>query len=531
METVSFFLNDQELEVPKGTSILDASLEHGVQIPHYCYHPGLTVVASCRMCHVECHPPGRLVPACATPISDGMKVYTETEMVKESQRGVLEFLLINHPLDCPICDQAGECFLQDYSYDYGGSESRFIEEKITQGKKDVGPDIVLFTDRCILCSLCVRFCQEVSGTSELTIVNRGAHSEIEIFPGKPVDNPLAGNVVDICPVGALCDKDFLYKMRVWFLNQTPTVCPGCSRGCNITVDSNDDVIYRIKPRKNPEVNRWWICDAGRHGFKFVNDENRMLDPWIHRETGREMVGVDQAVDAIARRLRQVVEEHGPGSVAALISPHCTNEENYFLCDLMVRGIGTSLVASTDSYPKGDRQEFPGGFVIDADKAANVAGARDILATFGTELADAQTVRGKIELGDVKFLYILSSDPFGYVRPGLAEAAGRAKFVVVHDLFKTPLAETADVFLPGGTFAEKDGTFTNSQGRIQRIQKAVSWLGEGTTEFGVLLQIARRLGLEIPYQTPDEALRAIASRDPEYAEVPPPTVPLLAIHER
>src|SRR5437763_5850048 len=271
-------VDGKTIEAKDRQMILQACLDADMPIPHYCYHPGLSIPASCRICLVEVEGLPKLVPSCQTPIRDGMVVYTKSSKAIANQKQVMEYLLINHPLDCPVCDQAGECSLQDYSYQYGRSQSRFEEDKVKNPKKDVGDNIYLYSDRCIMCTRCVRFTREVSGTSELFVEGRGDKEEIAIFPGKPVNNKLAGNVVDLCPVGALLDKDFLFKQRVWLLREAASFSPVDSGGENIYLHHNDGVIYRIKPRFNRDVNRWWISDDTRYAYKAVYSENRLKRP-------------------------------------------------------------------------------------------------------------------------------------------------------------------------------------------------------------------------------------------------------------
>ncbi|MFM9958640.1 MAG: 2Fe-2S iron-sulfur cluster-binding protein, partial [Phycisphaerales bacterium] len=261
-------LNGKPLDFKPGQMILDAANAHGVAVPQYCYHPGLSIVASCRICLAEVWAPnprnnnklesmGKLLPTCQTACAEGMVVYTDSPKAIQNQKAVMEYLLINHPLDCPVCDQAGECFLQDYSYEYGRGVSRFEETKVKQPKKDLGPHVYLYSDRCIMCTRCVRFTREVTGTSELLVQGRGNKEEIDIFPGIPLDNELSANVIDLCPVGALLDKDFLFAQRVWFLKETPAIDPITASGDNIFIHHNEGRVYRIKPRANPKINKWW----------------------------------------------------------------------------------------------------------------------------------------------------------------------------------------------------------------------------------------------------------------------------------
>src|SRR5438067_5202932 len=274
-------------------NLIEAAAKGGVEIPYFCWHPALTVVASCRMCLVETgerKPDGsvamqpRVVPACQTPAKDGTVIVTNSQRARDAQMQTLESLLLNHPLDCPVCDKAGECLLQDYSYRFGRSQSRMIDPKNLPPNKDyIGDHITLFADRCIMCSRCVRFTREVSGTAELQVISRGDHSEIDIFPGEPLNNKLAGIVVDICPVGALCSKDFLYKQRVWFLKDQKSVCPDCSTGCSVYLDTNKSIVYRLRPRYNPQAQGHFMCDDGRLGYHYINSDERLKQPYVRRD--------------------------------------------------------------------------------------------------------------------------------------------------------------------------------------------------------------------------------------------------------
>ncbi|MGN6545884.1 MAG: 2Fe-2S iron-sulfur cluster-binding protein [Aureliella sp.] len=302
-------VNDVEVEVGPKENCIVAARRAGVEIPHYCWHPELSVVASCRMCLVEVgekKPDGsivmapKLVPGCQTPVKDGTVIRTDTEKVRASQAQQLEYLLLNHPLDCSICDQAGECYLQDYTYKFGNAHSRLHEPKVQRvDKYHIGDEIALFTDRCVMCTRCVRFTREYSGTSELQVISRGSVEEIDVFPGEPCNNKLAGNVVDLCPVGALCSKDFLYKKRVWWLKSQNTVCNLCSTGCSIHADQDDNVLYRIRPRENPQAQGWFMCDEGRFGWKYIHSEDRLLAPRIGPLTGEIPEETEAAVPELA----------------------------------------------------------------------------------------------------------------------------------------------------------------------------------------------------------------------------------------
>src|SRR5436305_7685902 len=287
-------VNNKPVEIgdKERLNVIQAAARAGVEVPAYCWHPALTVVASCRMCLVEVGDMKdgkpimlpRVVPGCQTPVKDGSVIITDSQKVKDAQAQTLEGILLNHPLDCPVCDKAGECMLQDFSYHYGRAQSRMIDEKNTPpNKPNIGPNVTLFTDRCILCSRCVRFTREISGEAELQVINRGEHSEIDIFPGDPLDNKLASNVVDICPVGALCSKDFLYTHRVWNLKTKNSVCADCSTGCSIHLDGNKNIVYRLRPRYNPQAQGHFMCDDGRLGYHYINSVERHLRPMVRRE--------------------------------------------------------------------------------------------------------------------------------------------------------------------------------------------------------------------------------------------------------
>ena len=458
-------LNGKELEVPAGKPLLQGCLDAGAYVPHYCYHPGLTPAGNCRMCLVKVSNSRKLEASCMYPASDGLEVTTEGPEVDKARKDVMEFLLINHPLDCPICDKAGECALQDYTYTYRGGLSRFQEPKNIRHTKDLGPNIKIWGNRCIVCTRCVRFTDEVSGTGELCVVNRGDHSVVDVFPGVPIDNQLSLNVVDICPVGALIDKNFLFAARVWFAKQTKTVCGSCSRGCNATVTALDEQVKRIIARPNADVNQYWMCDEGRLNHAFVRSEKRLTSA---RGTARELAAAANAI----------VAKYGPESVGGLVSAWNTIEEMF-----LFRGLMAALKAR---YPglltltKGERQKFPGGFTIEPDKTPNRAGG-EIL--FGAESAGVglEGVISAAQSGKLKGLIVLNGIPnFEFPEP-LVKAAEKLEFLAVLDILSSPLTEKAHVVLPGAAWAEKDGTFVNFQRRAQRIRRAVKPPGAAAPE--------------------------------------------------
>ncbi|MEM7809397.1 MAG: 2Fe-2S iron-sulfur cluster-binding protein, partial [Planctomycetota bacterium] len=331
----SITVDGQTIEAEQGELILQACLRAGMELPHYCYHPGLSVVASCRICLAEVEGAPKLLPTCQTPVRDGMVVHTKSPRAVANQKQVMEYLLVNHPLDCPVCDQAGECYLQDYSYQYGRSESRFEEDKGKKPKKIVGEHVMLYNDRCIMCTRCVRFTREVSGEGELMVKGRGSTEQIDIYPGAPLDNKLSGNVVDLCPVGALLDRDFLFQQRVWLLKNARSISPADAGGENVYLQHNEGKIWRVKPRYNKDVNDWWISDDTRYTYKAVHRDDRLRYAIVKDKGIQEPAGAGDALDAAMNGLKQAVETNGNGSLVAVLSPMLASEEAYLL-GLLIR---------------------------------------------------------------------------------------------------------------------------------------------------------------------------------------------------
>ncbi len=457
--------------------ILEACKDNGIQIPHYCYHPGLSVVASCRICLVEVEGVPKLVPACQTPIRDGMVVNTNSPKAVANQKQVMEYLLTSHPLDCPVCDQAGECYLQDYSYEYGRAEPRFEEEKVKNPKKDVGDNILLYSDRCIMCTRCVRFTREVSGTSELFVDGRGAREEIQIFPGRPLNNPLAGNVVDICPVGALLDKNFLFKQRVWLLKSTPSISPVDAGGENIWVDHNEGKIYRCRPRYNADVNQWWISDETRYAWKAVSDGNRLVAAKKAQYSSQVETDWQKAADQAYTDLKNLAAD-SPGTLYALLSPMMACEEAYLLGKL-IRSLDPQAVLVIGPVPQGEQQVFRNSitgketFVIQGEKVPNANGVRKVIELLGGPSATYEELvkAEKPELKKLKGGWIVGGylkDWVGKEQPALFKKGYRA----VQDILPNSLVNSADVVIPGAAWTEKDGCWVNFKGIAQVFSKAV-----------------------------------------------------------
>jgi len=480
-------VDDRVLEVPEGMTILQALdaaglLMNGVDVPHYCWHPKLSIDGSCRLCQVEIEGMPKLQIACNTLVQDGMVVRTTTERVTKAREGVMELLLVNHPLDCPICDQAGECKLQDYAYEYGALESRTREPRRALKKRvDLGPTIVFDQERCILCRRCVRFCREVPGTGELGVVNRGDRSVIETFPGTQLENDYSMNVADICPVGALTTKDFRFKIRVWFLEDVPGICTGCANGCNVHLGVANNRVYRYVPRRNDAVNQTWICDEGRLSYKEI-EAGRLRAASVRGERGAVEVSVEAALAEAAARLRGVLESRGPGAVGVLASPHATNEDLAVLRRLAdALGVETRGVA----VPVGRADQL----LIKAEKAANAEGARRL--GFGP----AAAVLDRVRQGAVLALLVLGHDALDsgdLASP--AELAGLAALVVL-DTHQSPLHLVAHVAVPTRVAAEKHGTLTNAAGLVQAVQPAVEPAFEAWSEAEALWRLGVLLGLE------------------------------------
>jgi NADH-quinone oxidoreductase subunit G len=476
------------LEVPDGSMLLPALLDHGVQVPHYCFHPKLSIDGSCRMCLVGVEGMPKLTISCNTPVRDGMVVDTRGPAVAKARQGVLELLLLNHPLDCAICDQAGECYLQDYAFEYGTREARTQEPRRKLLKRvDIGPRVVLDQERCILCRRCVRFCSEVTKTRELAVFNMGDRSVLDVFPGEQLTNDYSICTADICPVGALLSKDFHHRMRVWFLDETESICPGCANGCNVKIGTARRQVFRLLPRRNDHVNDTWMCDEGRLGYRFVN-EHRLRRPLVRREGVQAPVSWDEALDEAARRFAALARVDGGRNVAAIASPHLTNEELFVLARLVAGGLRT---AQRDvAIPLGRADDL----LIKAEKAANGRGARDLGLAAGEGDLDLDGIRRGIEGGTIRGLFVTGTDVWEIWGDRSAALVARLDTLVVQTPNEHPLAAHADVVLPGLTFAEKDGTFTNWAGRVQRVHRALD-PGEQPSDGEIFLRLGRRLGVE------------------------------------
>jgi NADH-quinone oxidoreductase subunit G len=512
MPSVKLTIDGREIEVEAGTNLIEAARRLGIEVPHYCYHPGLSIAGQCRLCMVDIEKAPRPTIACNTPAADGMVVHTQTDRVKETRRSVMEFHLINHPLDCPVCDQAGECWLQIYYMKHGLYEPRMADEKVHKPKAvPLGPHVILDAERCILCSRCVRFCDEITATGELGIFNRGDHSEIGLFPGRDLENNYSGNVVDICPVGALTDRDFRFQVRVWYLDTTKSICPGCARGCSIDVHVNRKRphhaggrrVARLKPRFNDAVNAWWMCDVGRYGFRRVDDADRVTVPQRRDGAERLDAGWDEAVAAVA----EAIGRHAPDEIAILASPDQSNEDLFALRRLCeARGIRQIAFRVPPAIPSADDD-----FLLRADRHPNTRGA-DLIGLDG----DAAGILAAARAGRVKLLWVFEHDLLSSGLPEARPALERVETLVWSGANSNATSALAHHVLPLAAWVERDGTFTNFLGRVQRFRAAVEPLGEARAGWDVVGRVLAALGTPGTGSRAEHWFRALATSVPAFA---------------
>ncbi len=511
-------IDGREVDVEVGTNLIEAAKQVGVQIPHYCYHPRLSVVGQCRMCLVKIDGPPKLQTACTTQImKDGMVVHVDIPEVQEAQQGVMEFLLINHPLDCPICDQAGECGLQDYSFKHGQAFSRFVfEEKRTYPGREripLGPSVMLNMNRCIQCTRCIRFTEEISGTGELGFFQRGARTEIGVFPGKELDNPLSANVVDICPVGALTSSEFRFAERVWYLDKKPSICTGCDAGCNVTVEHKRGAIRRYKPRVNPEVNDYWLCDYGRQTFRRYSEFERLGTPAVRGAAGElRATNWEAALDRVHQGLARASEG---ADLAFLGSGFLTTEEAFLIARLADAADSEHRSVWSEEGPARFIPNLHGG-VHGTETTPNRRGA-ELAGLLGTSGINAEDLMRGDGASRCDFLLITDGDPGSPLHD--AEVIGRlrqVRFLVVLGWASTPLTEVADVVLPIATHAEKDGTFVNSQRRLQRFRAAFPAPAGVRSGVEALVDLLGRLGPEWQGLTTAQVFDRMAATVPAFA---------------
>jgi NADH-quinone oxidoreductase subunit G len=486
-EMVTVTIDGQTQQFPKGTVLLEACNQMGAGVPFFCYHPGLSSPAVCRQCLVDVKGQPKPVPSCYTPVADKMEVMTKSPRALDVRRQMLEFTLVNHPIDCPICDKAGECMLQKHYFDWDAKLARNDGIKVKKAKVvDVGPRIVLDQERCILCTRCIRVCDEVAKNHQLEMADRGDHEVLTTAPGHQLDNPYSLNTVDVCPVGALTSKDFRFAMRAWELYTTPSICPGCATGCNLEVHHSRGKIQRLIPRQNDQVNKHWMCDEGRLTYKRVHAE-RLAAPM----SGGSPVEWDKALDDAGRVLRAALDA-GASSVGVVMSAQSTNEDLYALARLTFDHLGLAK-----AYLSGLDQGWSDDILVSADKNPNTAGAMAIGAGRLRTLLD---LANDLKSGAVTTLLVVGTH--GVLGQGASGAGAlpldRLQTLVVIGTHRDAVAAAAKVALPLTEWAESDGTFTNRLGMVQRVRAAVPAAGDSLPGWEILSHLARKLGATMEF---------------------------------
>ncbi|PYK30091.1 MAG: NADH-quinone oxidoreductase subunit L [Verrucomicrobia bacterium] len=510
-------------QFPKGTRVIEACAQAGVYIPRYCYHKKLSSPGNCRMCLIEMGMP-RMGPdrkpelgadgkpiinwmprpqiCCAQDVAEGMGVRTDSPLVQECRKGVMEFLLINHPLDCPICDQAGECELQEFSVEYGNAGSRFLENKVKKPKAvQIGPRVTLDDERCILCSRCIRFCSEIVKDDVLGFVDRGSHTVLTAHPGKRLENNYSLNTVDICPVGALTSTDFRFEMRVWFLKETKSICTSCATGCNTIIGSREDIVYRQTPRENDAVNSSWMCDFGRLNYKYLEADNRLLEPQVLSGMQPTVVDWKTAINQAALQLRQC---YG-ASVAIIASGRMTNEE-LWLTKKIADSLGAAYIDILPRVGPGD------DILLSRIRNPNTIGARLILDLDGEPGAKLSAIARGVKSGEIRALLVLGENPIKCAI-GTEHLTNLPVFIAM-DILSNAATEHATVLLPASGFAEKRGSMINGEGRLQRLNRAVRPPGNARDDWEILRDLLQALGGSNGLYSIDDVFRQMSAEIPE-----------------
>jgi NADH-quinone oxidoreductase subunit G len=533
METVTLTIDGRAITVPKGTTVLQAAIESGIQVPYYCYHPGLGIDASCRVCLVKIEKMPKLQTSCSTPAADGMVVSTQDPESVEGRAGVFEFLLINHPLDCPVCDKGGECPLQDFSYNFGNAESRMdFPRRVFDGEGvradvDFGPTLMLNRNRCILCTRCIRYMREVDGDAQIGIIDRGNGSEIATFNEQGVHSLLSGNLMDVCPVGAITTRQYRFRSRPWD-NPTAvdTICTLCAKGCNTTgwikakpEWAKGSRLIRVTPRYNEEVNDFWMCDIGRFQYTWVEGEQRLRKPMIVAREGSQQVSTWKDALVRTRDLLEAAGRNDPGSVRFLTSAHASNEELFLLKKLAtsLKGEGGSDHVHVSWRRTEKRQPPDTKFRVPATDAPNVTGARDVGLTVGAGNegeADLSTLRTAASKGSIAVVYVFDPGPDGSLGDvgWLIDARrnGTIATIIYQGVLSTALSQVADVVLPGAAWVEKDATYTNEKGLIQGASKILNPPGEAVDDWQILTSVAAALGLPFAHTSSRDVRSEIAA---------------------
>ncbi len=521
---VNVHIDGNWIQVPKGTRMIEACKIAEKEVPHYCYHPKLTSPGNCRMCLVQMGMPPRPAPgadpvfgddgfqeigwmprpviACANTVAENMGIRTTGDLVEKTREGVMEFLLINHPLDCPICDQAGECSLQEFSVEHGRGQSRFVEDKVKKPKNvDIGPRVNLDDERCIMCSRCIRFMDEVAEDAVLGFSERGTHTTVTCHPDRKLDSNYGMNTIDLCPVGALTSKDFRFQMRVWFLKETKSIDVNCGTGCNTLIWTRGSQIYRVTPRRNDEVNSEWMPDSHRLAFHEVQGDNRLTDPMIKVDDKHEITDWHTANTAVADALKQFE----PSEIAIIASARQTNEE-LFLTHTLASTLGAENIATVERIGEAD------GKLISADRNPNTNGAKLIL---GETTKKLDSIKAGLNDGSVKALIVLSEDIFeaaGFSHDDLANA----ELVVSSHIIANATAKVSDIVLPGASFAEKRGSMVNVLGRLQRLNQALQPAGNAREDWEIIRDLILALtGEPNDLYMIEEVVKVIAENIPAF----------------
>ena len=525
-------------QFPKGTRVIEACEQVGIFVPRYCYHKKLSSPGNCRMCLIEMGFP-RLGPdrkpelgtdgkpiinwmprpqiCCAQDVAEGMAVRTDSPLVKECRHGVMEFLLINHPLDCPICDQAGECQLQEFSVDYGNSQSRFLENKVKKPKAvQVGPRVTLDDERCILCSRCIRFCQEIAHDDVLGFVDRGSHTVLTAHPGRQLENNYSLNTVDICPVGALTSTDFRFKMRVWFLKETKSICTSCATGCNTIIGTREDVIYRQTPRENDHVNSCWMCDYGRLNYNYLQAEERLLEPLIRSEGKLVPADWPTAIGQAALQLKQF----SGSEIAIVASARMTNEELWLTAQL-AKSLGVERIDIVPRRGPGD------DILLSEDRNPNTHGARLILGSSSEPGAKLMAIANAVRSGNIKALMILKENA---MHLGLSlEQLTQLPALIVMNILPDAATENANVVLPASGFAEKRGSMVNGKGWLQRLNRATRPPGNARDDWEILRDLLQAIGGGNSLHLIEDVFSRIRETIPQFAGLSLSKIGDLGVH--
>ncbi len=529
MESVTLTIDGRQVSVEKGKTVLQAAIEAGISVPYYCYHPGIGIEGSCRVCIVKIEKMPKLQTSCSTVAAEGMVVYTNSEEVVAARAGVFELLLVNHPLDCPVCDKGGECPLQDYSYTFGPDQSRMefprrvFDGEGVKGDVDFGPTLMLNRQRCIMCTRCVRFMEEVEGDAQIGVINRGYGSEIGTFRDQGVHSLISGNLMDVCPVGAITTKDYRFKSRPWDNpNVVDTICTQCSKGCNTNAWlkakpewAKGARLIRLTPRYNPDVNGYWMCDIGRFGYRWVESEQRLRTPLVRNASGQQATPWTDALANASGLLSSTRSK-----TRFLVSAHASHEE-LFVLRRLVDEVGAGAGSVTVTWRTTEKQQpATTKFKVPAVDAPNVNGAR-LFGFVPGAVGDAQGpadvsgLRSAVESGAVSTLYVIDGGPEGSIGDVSwiidARRSGKIQVLIVQGILATDLSRAADIVLPGASFAEKDASYTNDTGVLQGASRALATPGDAQEDWQILVKLAAGLGVTMSYGSSLEIRQDIGAR--------------------